>query len=137
LPILLSHFAPLLLNDEALTIVYDGTRLDAKDEINGEPADLQLIFTDTRHSASLRIIEWRTGSHRAIYYGRDREHFLYEESARDIEPNFRFSAYVTWDGLDHDALSVIGLADMTQGPVSGLWTATRTGLRDHFASRRR
>jgi Tfp pilus assembly protein PilF len=36
-----------------------------------EPTDIQLVFTDendSRHSASLRIIEWKSGSHRAIYY---------------------------------------------------------------------
>ncbi|MGN6575376.1 MAG: hypothetical protein ACTHKG_06790, partial [Nocardioides sp.] len=39
--------------------------------------------------------------------------------------------------LDHDALSLIGLGDMSDAPVSALWTAARTGIRKHFQNRRR
>src|SRR3954447_14684202 len=77
------------------------------------------------------------GGHRAVYYGQDDEHFVYEESAKDVEPQFHYSAYVTWTGLDADALSVLGLGDMAPGAVGALWSAARNGIRDHFAGRRR
>ncbi|MEI2809531.1 MAG: hypothetical protein V9F00_04840 [Nocardioides sp.] len=136
---LLSHFAPILLNDESLRITYLGKDLDPADEIESS-TDYPLPFTDESgkdHQASLRIIEWRTVKHRAIYYGQDAEHFEYEEAAVDVEKQFRYSAYVTWDGLDHDALSLVGLGDMTQEPVGYLWTAARDSIRQHFQSRRR
>jgi hypothetical protein len=138
--VLLSHFAPVLLNDEDLRITYCGKDLDPADEIASSSADYPLPFTDEQgqqHGASLRIIEWKTVKHRAIHYGRDAEHFIHEESAKDLESQFRYSAYVTWDGLDHEALSLLGLGDMTDAPVGALWTAAREGIRSHFSNRRR
>ena len=137
--VLLSHFAPVLLNDEDLRITYLGTDLDPSDEVAGS-TEHPLPFTDeagTQHEAALRIIEWKSVKHRAIYYGQDAEHFVYEESAVDVETQFRYSAYVTWSGLDHDALSLIGLGDMSDAPVAALWTAARKGIREHFQNRRR
>ena len=75
LPVLRSHFAPVLLNDDDLTITYDTTTLDPADEISNT-TNIALPFTDesgTEHQATLRIIEWKSGSHRAIYYGQDDE----------------------------------------------------------------
>ncbi len=137
--VLLSHFAPVLLNDDDLRITYLGTDLDPADEV-ASSTEYPLPFSDdagTRQEAELRIIEWKSVKHRAIYYGQDAEHFVYEESAVDVETQFRYSAYVTWDGLDHDALSLIGLGDMSDAPVSALWTAARKGIREHFQNRRR
>lgn len=44
---------------------------------------------------------------------------------------------MTWAGLDHDALSLIGLGDMSDEAVGALWTAARKGIREHFQNRRR
>lgn len=137
--VLLSHFAPVLLNDKDLRITYLGTALDPADEV-ANSSEYPLPFTDDAgqtHEAALRIIEWKTVRHRAIYYGQDPEHFVHEESAVDVETGSRYSAYVVWAGLDHDALSVIGLGDMTDAPVGALWVAARKGIREHFGSRRR
>ncbi|MGL5826328.1 MAG: ATP-binding protein, partial [Nocardioides sp.] len=139
LTMLLSHFAPLLLNEPSLRIYFAGTALNPSDQIERSETT-ELHFTDedgTSHQASLRIIEWKGGKHRAIYYGQDNEHFVHEESANDVEPQFRYSAYVTWAGLDHEALSVLGLGDMAGGAVGALWTAARSGIREHFSNRRR
>lgn len=137
--VLLSHFAPVLLNDDDLRITYLGTDLDPADEVACS-TEYPLLFTDdvgTHHEAALRVIEWQSVKHRAIYYGQDAEHFVYEESAVDVETQFRYSAYVTWAGFDHDALSLIGLGDMSDAPVGALWTAARKGIREHFQNRRR
>lgn len=138
--VLLSHFAPVLLNDSTLQITYNGTRLDPSDEI-AESNDYTLSFSDEDagepQEARLRIIEWKSVKHRAIYYGQDSEHFVFEESAKDIESHFRYSAYVTWPGLDHEALSVIGLGDMAPGPTGALWAAVREEIREHFGRVRR
>lgn len=139
LPVLRAHFAPVLLNEDGLAITFDGHRLDPADEITASTETVVTFIDETgaSHQAQLRIIEWRTGTHRAIYYGRDSEHFVHEESARDVEPQFNFSAYVTWPGFDDDALSLIGLGELAGGSVGALWTAVRDGIRDHFNARRR
>lgn len=137
--VLLSHFAPVLLNEKDLRINYLGLDLNPIDEI-ADSTHYPLNFTDdagNEHHAALRIIEWKTVKQRAIYYGQDAEHFVHEESAVDVETQSRYSAYVTWDGLDHDALTLIGLGDMTDAPVGALWTAAREGIREHFRNRRR
>lgn len=139
LSVLRSHFAPVLMNDDDLVITYNGIALDPSDEIV-HSTDIPLVFFDdsgTEHQAHLRIITWRSGSHRAIYYGQDGEHFLYEESAKDVESQYRYSAYVTWDGFDDEALATIGLGDMATGPVGTLWTTARDGIRQYFSGRRR
>lgn len=90
----------------------------------------------TEDHARLLIIEWRSGKHRAIYYGPDEEHFVHEESAKDLEPQFSYSAYVTCEGLNHDALAVLPLADLAGGQVGSLWNASRAAIREHFNARR-
>jgi Histidine kinase-, DNA gyrase B-, and HSP90-like ATPase len=140
LPALRSHFAPVLLNDDDLTITYVGEALDPADEIAHE-AVYTLQFGDADvgglHDATLRIIEWKSGKHRAIYYGKDAEHFVSEESGKDVESQFQFSAYITWSGLDAEGTSAIGLGNLAHGPIGELWTAARDGIRSHFTSRRR
>lgn len=138
LPLLRAHFAPVLLNDGSLAVTYDGQPLDPSDDIS-RTDEVPLTFGDPKdpQTATLRIIEWLSGKHAAIYYGADGEHFTHEESARDIESQFSFTAYVTWDGLDHEALSLIGLGDMADHAVGGLWSAVRRGLKEHFGERRR
>lgn len=134
LPTLRSHFAPLLLNDQSLTITYDGSALDPSQEVVNDTT-LPLLFGD--NEAILRIIEWRTGKHRAVSFGPDVDHFPYETSGTPFENQFAYSAYVTWDKLGADELSALGLGDMAPNPVGELWTVTREAIRDHFNARRR
>lgn len=134
LPTLRSHFAPLLLNDSSLTISYDGSALDPSQEIVDDTTT-RFTFGDN-HQATLRIIEWRTGKHRAVSFGPDDDHFPFETSGTPFESQFAFSAYVTWDQLGVDELSLLGLADMAPDPVGELWTASGKVIREHFNARR-
>jgi Histidine kinase-, DNA gyrase B-, and HSP90-like ATPase len=139
LAMLRSHFAPVLLNDENLTITFDSTPLNPNDEVLHKTF-FELPFggkTGNEHKAELLIIEWRSGRHRATYYGPDSEHFVHEEPGKDIEAQFSYSAYVSWPGLDHDALAVLPLGDMAPEPVCDLWDASRKAIRGHFNNRRR
>ncbi|SDS38817.1 Histidine kinase-, DNA gyrase B-, and HSP90-like ATPase [Brevibacterium sandarakinum] len=132
-----SHFAPLLLNDPSLTIVYDGSALDPSQEVVDD-ATLPLDFGENgAHRATMRIIEWRTGKHRAVYFGPDADHFPFETSGSAFESQFAYSAYVTWDMLGIEELSALGLGDMAPDEVGELWTAAREAIRDHFNARRR
>jgi len=132
-----SHFAPVLLNEEGLAVRFDGAALDPAQEILH---DTQLDFpfgeADVYHGR-LRIIEWRSGKHRALYFGPDEQHFVYEEPGNDIEGQYPYSAYVTWDGLDVERVGVLGLGDLAPEPVSDLRHSVRQAIREHFARRRR
>lgn len=132
-----AHFAPILLNDDKLSITYDGSALDPKEEIEHDTATTVTFGEQNEHTASVRIIEWRTGKHRALYFGPDPDHFPYETAGHSIEKQFAFSAYITWSGLDHEALGLLGLQEMANGDVGELWKAVRRAVREHFDARRR
>jgi hypothetical protein len=134
---LTSHFAPVLLNDEHLSIVFDAANLDPADEMLDDTTVTAVLDSDPVATISIRIIEWRSGKHRAVYFGEDAERFVVETSGTELESQATFSAYVTWPGLDIDALSELGLGDMAPDPAGAVWRATKAAVRDHFASRRR
>lgn len=137
LTLLTSLFAPVLLNDETLTVVFDGAKLDPAEEILEDTTVSVALDSDPDALVSVRIIEWRTGTHRAVYFGEDSERFVVEMSGAELESQSAFSAYVTWDGFDVDSLSELGLGEMASDPAGAVWRATKTAVREHFASRRR
>ena len=137
LPTLRSHFAPLLLNDQSLTITYDGSVLDPSQEVVNDTTSPLPFGEGGAHEAILRIIEWRSGKHRAVSFGPDADHFPFETSGTAFENQFTYSAYVTWDKLGIDELAALGLGDMAPDAVGELWTAAREAIRDHFNARRR
>jgi hypothetical protein len=137
LTVLTSHFAPVLLNDDSLTVIFDGVKLDPADEILDDTTVTAMLDSDSDAVVSIRIIEWRTGKHRAIYFGEDAERFVVEASGSEIEPQAAYSAYVTWPGFDTESLADLGLGDMAPDPAGAVWRATRTAVKDHFAARRR
>ncbi|WP_112235013.1 ATP-binding protein [Kocuria sp. BT304] len=137
LPTLRSHFAPLLLNDQSLAITYDGSALDPSQEVVNDTASPLPFGENGENEAFLRIIEWRSGKHRAVSFGPDADHFPFETSGTAFENQFTYSAYVTWDKLGIDELAALGLGDMAPDAVGELWTAAREAIRDHFNARRR
>ncbi|WP_258132371.1 ATP-binding protein [Microbacterium sp. MYb62] len=137
LPTLTSHFAPVLLNDDQLSIVFDGVRLNPADEMLADTTVQSALDSDPTATIAIRIIEWRTGKHRAVYFGEDEERFTVEVSGAELENQAAFSAYVTWPGFDVDSLAVLSLSDMAPDPAGAVWRATKAAIREHFASRRR
>lgn len=137
LPQLRSHFAPLLLNDQSLTITYDGSALDPSQEVVNDTTSPLPFGENGENEAVLRIIEWRSGKHRAVSFGPDADHFPYETSGTPFENQFTYSAYVTWNKLGIDELAALGLGDMAPDAVGELWTAAREAIRAHFNARRR
>lgn len=135
LPTLRSHFAPLLLNDASLAILYDGSRLDPSQEVV-EDTTTSITFGSDQQ-ATVRIIEWRTGKHRSVSFGPDDDHFPFETSGAAFENQYAFSAYVTWTQLGVEELSLLGLGDMAPDAVGELWRSTAIAIRDHFNARRR
>ena len=132
-----AHFAPVLLNDGSLAITYDGSALDPTKEITRDSTIDFTFGADGAESASARIIGWRTGKHRALYFGPDAEHFPYETAGDQLEKQFSYSVYITWPGLGHEELSLLGLHEMAQGNVGDLWQAAGRVIRDYFNKLRR
>ncbi|GHH32662.1 ATP-binding protein [Lentzea cavernae] len=133
-----SHFAPVLLNEQDLVIKYEGDALEPQKEIlRDTPIPVEFSDGSATHHCQVRIIEWRSGKHRALYFGPDEHRFVYEEPGSDVEAQFPYSAYITWEGLTSEHLEVIGLGDMAGSPVSDLWKAARQAIREHFNTRRR
>lgn len=137
LPTLRAHFAPALLNDTGLSVTYDGATLDPAQEILHDTT-LTVPFDDKpSETFTLRIIEWRTGKHRALYFGKDDQHFLHEAPGSEIESLLPYSAYITWPGFDDESLSMLGLGDLADDVSGSIWRSAQTAIREHFASRRR
>lgn len=134
---LTSHFAPVLLNDDGLSVVFDGSKLNPRDEVLDDTIVNAVLDSDPTATIAIRIIEWRTGKHRAAYFGEDSERFVVEAPGTELENQATFSVYVTWTGFDNDTLSELGLGDMAPDPAGAVWRATKTTVRDHFAARRR
>lgn len=134
---LTSHFAPVLLNDDSLTVIFDGAKLDPADEILDDTTVTAVLDSDSDAVVSIRIIEWRTGKHRAVYFGEDAERFVVEASGSELEAQAAYSAYVTWPEFDTESLADLGLGDMAPDPAGAVWRATRTAVKDHFSARRR
>lgn len=135
--VLRSHFAPVLLNDSELAIRFDGAALDPAQEIFHDTQTNIFFGQDGAHRGRLRIIEWRSGKHKALYFGSDEQHFVYEEPGSEIESQYPFSAYVTWDGLVPERAGLLRLGDLAPEPESDLRQAVRQAVSEHFASRRR
>jgi histidine kinase/DNA gyrase B/HSP90-like ATPase len=137
LPALRANFAPILLNSPDLVITYDGCPLDPSAEIADDailtvPVELE----GGARALHVRVIEWKAGTHRAIYYGRDAEHLSYEEDGSEVESQFPFSAYVSLPGLQDEWQDLV-LGELAPDPVGAAWRATRHAVREHFADRRR
>jgi hypothetical protein len=135
--VLLSHFAPVLLNESGLTVSFDGSLLDPADAILHDTW-LDVEFGEyLRDQARIRVIEWKSGKHRAIYFGPDGEHFFYEEPGSELEGEYPYSAYVSWGRMQPEDESLLALGDLAPPPVTEMRYAVRGTLREHFARRRR
>lgn len=133
---LLSAFAPLLTNDPSLRISYGGTVLDPTQEMSHDFTTALRFGAADELQATLRIIEWRSGKHRTVSFGRDGDHFPVEMPGAAFENHFPFSAYVTWNQLGAEDLSLLGLAENAPGTVGELWAKAEQAIRAHFNTRK-
>jgi len=137
---LLSTFAPVLIADRGITIEYDGRTLDPEAGILHD-ARLRAESDDPESPLEIRVIEWKSPTksksrRRAIYFGPDLEHFVYEEDASEISSNVAYSAYVAWRDVPSHA-HALPLGDLAPEPVAQVWRNARTAVRNHLNSRQR
>lgn len=91
---LLESFAPLLIAEPNLVIIFNGKRLDPAVNIHDDTT-LDVNFGDEGRSAELRVIRWKSGKHKRLLFGPSGQHFLEELDARDEFSAYGFTAYVS------------------------------------------
>lgn len=136
-PILLSNFAPILLNDPSLKISYCGVELSPASEIFTDSSTTINFGENKTLIANIRIIEWKTSKQKQVFFGPDIDHFPLEMPGKHFEKLFSFSAYVSSEFLGLDELTLLGLQDSAPAPLGDLWILVRDVIRGHFSSRRR
>jgi hypothetical protein len=131
---LIATFAPLLIREPSLRIVYDGKTLDPRTQLLHDNPPLQVRFDGG--DVTVRIIEWRSGHERHVYFGADDSHWVWDEPADDLDRQYPYSAYVTWAAATPEQLAQVSLHDGAVEPVASMWTAVRDAVREHFDQRR-
>jgi hypothetical protein len=140
MPILLSTFAPVLIADRGITVEYDGKVLDPAAWILHD-AQFEAKSDDPASPLQIRVIEWKATDRgkkrgRAIYYGPDLEHFVYEEDGSEIVSSVAYSAYIAWKDVSAHA-HALPLGELAPEPVAEIWRNARAAVRDHLNSRQR
>ena len=100
-----SAFAPTLLDDPDIKVTLYGTLLDPKSQIEHDKTYTETVQVSKENSVpvKVRIIEWKQGKHRQIYFGEMPGRATYVEDGRTIESQFPYSAYISWPGLEAQA----------------------------------
>lgn len=130
-------FAPIILESPDIRITLDGRRLNPSDQIVYDRTYVETIDASGQQiPLTVRIIEWKTGAHRQLYFSDADGQTSYAEDGRDVESQFSYSAYISWPGLDEVA-DLISLATLAAEPVAKLTTSAYQIIRVHFQERRR
>ena len=91
---LLETFAPILIAEPNLQIVFDGKRLDPTEYI-ADDEEWEFHFGEDNISGNLRVIRWKDGNQKRILYGPSKEHFVAEVEDRRNFSNLPFTAYAS------------------------------------------
>lgn len=130
-------FAPVLLDEPDLNITYLDKRLDVSDQIEADTKwDREVEVDAGVQKYELRVIQWKRSKRKAICYAATPGRVVYEQSGKDIEKRFNFSAHITWPAvLDH--LSELPLGDQGPTPVREVVSDAHQQLQNHFSKVRR
>lgn len=120
---LLSNFAPILLNEPGLKIIFDGEELDAQANILDNYVKPFTYGEHDEKSGQMRVIQWRTGNSESILFGPDDEHFIAELSGKDLRAGFKYTAYVISSEIEAENSADLAIADMADSPLNALWIA--------------
>ena len=78
-----------------LSVTFDGATLDPTQEMLFDTSLTVPLEDNSAESFTVRIIEWRTGKHRVLYFGKDHQHFFHQASGSELEGLLPYSAYIT------------------------------------------
>jgi hypothetical protein len=132
-----SALAPYLIARPTVEVIYDGRRVEPSDNIERD-VTIELVWAheDATNEASLRIIEWKKATERAIHLC-DAEGIPVEDLPDAPAPDFRYSAYVLWEHMPHHR-GESALVGLEQEPslVGSLVASVTAKLTDYFEDRR-
>lgn len=130
-------FAPVILENPELQVSLDGRLLDPSAQIAYDRTYSELVeVSGQRIPLTVRIIEWKTGDHRQLYFADAGGQTSHAEDGRNVEPRFSYSAYISWPGLGEVA-DLISLATLAPEPIAALTAGAYQIIRGHFQERRR
>ena len=134
---LASTFAPVLLDEADLVVNFLGSDLEVRSQIVADVVLQGSVSADGGdHEYALRIIEWKAGNHRRMYFGEKIGRAVAEVSRKDLDFGTPFSVYLTWPGLVDHAPNV-GLGEMAPTPLGEIIRDAAERIRRHFADKRR
>lgn len=91
---LLETFAPILIAEPELQIIFDGKLLDPVENI-ADDEEWEFEFGPDSCSGTLRVIRWKNGNQKRILYGPSKEQFVAEIEDRRNYSKLPFTAYAT------------------------------------------
>lgn len=132
------ELAPYLLAHTSVEVLYDGLKITPDAEIEYDTTvPLSWQIHAESHHASLRIIEWRTGTDRAL--------LLCDEAGVPVDgpdlklpaPDFPYTGYALWGDMpQHRNEWMIADLESENTALSGLLRAAYAALEEHFEGRR-
>ena len=130
---LLSNFAPILLKEPNLNIVFDGEALDIRANIETDFEDDFSYGENSEKFGHLRVIQWKTGSASSILFGPDNDHFIAELPANDLQTGFKYTAYVISPDITAENSADLTIGNMADGELGELWVAFERELKKYAA----
>lgn len=129
--------APYLIARPDIEVTYNGARVQPRDNIEHEESyDLEWEHDGIKHSAVLRVIEWKDANERAIHLC---DAAGVPVDALDTAPaaDFQYSAYVLWDEMsEHHNEWLLARLESTPSVLGILLKEVDRVLEDHFETRR-
>lgn len=134
---LTATFAPYLLANAAVAITYDDLPIRPEDVIDLDSSrDLEWEHEDVVRRATLRIIEWKTGTERAVHLC-DAEGVPVDTLVTSQAADFRYSAYVMWDEMPaHHNGWILAKLESTPSVLGVLLAEVDRTLDEYFEVRR-
>jgi hypothetical protein len=84
-----STFAPILLENPEISISLDGEILNPQEQIAYDKTYSDSVQTSgVEIPLQVRIIEWKQGGHRQLYFAEFGGQTSYAEDGRNVEPQF-------------------------------------------------
>ncbi|WP_288872155.1 ATP-binding protein [uncultured Corynebacterium sp.] len=108
---LIETFAPILIAEPNLDIVFDGETLDPQSNI-ADDAEWNFEFGQKNVDATIRVIRWKNGNQRRVLYGPSNGQFIAELEDRSNFSALPFTAYASSKVVNSDNAKDIVLGSL-------------------------
>lgn len=133
---LLETFAPILIAEPELEMVFDGEVLDPNSNI-ADDAEWQLEIGQSDSDATIRVIRWKSGGHRRILFGPSKEQFIAELEDRKNYSALPFTAYASSKIVNSENVKDITLGQMKndESELAQFHAAVESELKRYLANK--